>query len=221
MAFENTVEKIEDDLPTTTPKRRGRPKKTDGSGAFQVDDRADGGVVKVVRLAWLTESLSKNVVLPLDGFLLYQGRKVGSTASTGGSSRAPVQTLRRVQSSIHDQSSISDSEQEGYAASVAPNHLTRRRPESHASRIPGPVENSESEPPGRNPTESEGRNKEFDACKPEAVARADFDSEPVLAPPSSVLSQSSSETGSAGPSGPSSSPPSGATNGLLCSMEVR
>lgn len=84
-----------------TPKRR----KTDGSGAFQVDDRADGGVVKVARLAWLTESLSKNFVLPLDGFLLYQGRKVGSTTSTGGSSRAPVQTIRRVQSSIHGQSS--------------------------------------------------------------------------------------------------------------------
>ena len=44
----------------------------------------------------------------------------------------------------HDQSSISDSEQ-GYAAKVASTYLARRRPESYASRIPGPIAPSEVE----------------------------------------------------------------------------
>lgn len=36
---------------------------------------ADKSVVKVVRLAWFTESLSKGEVLPVNDYLVYQGRK--------------------------------------------------------------------------------------------------------------------------------------------------
>ena len=39
-------------------------------------------LIKVVKLAWFTESLSKDVVLPMTDYLIYQGRKIKSDAAT-------------------------------------------------------------------------------------------------------------------------------------------
>ncbi|KAI1126789.1 hypothetical protein F5Y10DRAFT_204951 [Nemania abortiva] len=57
----------------TTPQDGGEVK---GNG-----EHADDSVVQVVRLEWFTESLAKGKVLPVDDYLVYQGRKKAPASS--------------------------------------------------------------------------------------------------------------------------------------------
>ncbi|KAI0377425.1 Nucleotidyltransferase [Hypomontagnella monticulosa] len=45
-------------------------------GLSNIEDVDDGSVVKVVKLAWFTDSLTQECILPIDNYLVYQGRKI-------------------------------------------------------------------------------------------------------------------------------------------------
>ncbi|KAI0115472.1 hypothetical protein GGR51DRAFT_546282 [Nemania sp. FL0031] len=47
----------------------------DGGDAGAVEDKADDSIIQVVRLEWFTASRAKGKVLPVDDYLVYQGRK--------------------------------------------------------------------------------------------------------------------------------------------------
>ncbi|GAW16805.1 hypothetical protein ANO14919_062440 [Xylariales sp. No.14919] len=49
-------------------------RKTD-QNSLEAAGKVDNSVVRVVRLAWFTDSLAKGKVLPVDDYLVYQGRK--------------------------------------------------------------------------------------------------------------------------------------------------
>lgn len=44
-------------------------------------EEADGSIVKVVKLSWFTDCLARGSVLPLENYLVYQGRKMQQVAS--------------------------------------------------------------------------------------------------------------------------------------------
>ncbi|KAL7625582.1 hypothetical protein AAE478_004802 [Parahypoxylon ruwenzoriense] len=46
-----------------------------------VADKEDMSVIKVVKLAWFTDCLARGTILPLDNYLIYQGRKIHQTPS--------------------------------------------------------------------------------------------------------------------------------------------
>ncbi|KAJ9142731.1 Nucleotidyltransferase [Pleurostoma richardsiae] len=54
------------------------------------------GTVKVVKLAWLTDSLAKGTVLPLDDYLIYAGRKKTATTAMPPPPK-PADILKRAQ----------------------------------------------------------------------------------------------------------------------------
>lgn len=47
-------------------------------GGFNGHSQQSGDIVKVVKLAWFTDSVSRGAVLPVEEYLTYQGRKVPS-----------------------------------------------------------------------------------------------------------------------------------------------
>ncbi|KAI1079273.1 Nucleotidyltransferase [Whalleya microplaca] len=59
------------------------PKLANGKNlkASTVADEDDGSVVKVVKLAWFTECLTRESVLPVDPYLVYEGRKIKPTVT--------------------------------------------------------------------------------------------------------------------------------------------
>ncbi|KAI0909449.1 hypothetical protein F4823DRAFT_594565 [Ustulina deusta] len=53
-----------------------KPNQDSLEAAWKVDD----SIVQVVRLAWFTDSLAKGMVLPVDDYVVYRGRKKGRTS---------------------------------------------------------------------------------------------------------------------------------------------
>jgi DNA polymerase IV len=45
---------------------------------------SNGGIIQVVRLAWLTDSLDQGVVLPIEQYVVYEGKRIGGSSLQSG-----------------------------------------------------------------------------------------------------------------------------------------
>lgn len=66
---------------------RGVVEHVNGSYDGVGGDAAGPGIIKVVKLEWLTKSLIEGTPLPLENYLLYQGQRMSGPRSTGNPSR--------------------------------------------------------------------------------------------------------------------------------------
>lgn len=103
------------------------PPHSDGGGVQDAEE-ADDSVVQVVRLAWFTTSLAEGKVLPVDDYLVYQGRKKAPTPSQPAPNAKDI--LKRAR------------EEEDAAPQRA---YTTRHPRSHHAKRPRLYQESTSE----------------------------------------------------------------------------
>ena len=95
----------EEESPATKRRRTTGPEASPSElQAETISDAGDTptGIVKVVQLSWLAESLEQGVVLPMKGFLLYEGRKLprnigrqGTVTSKSAARSSGTDILRR------------------------------------------------------------------------------------------------------------------------------
>ncbi|KAI0016721.1 hypothetical protein F4780DRAFT_758066 [Xylariomycetidae sp. FL0641] len=65
------------------------------------DDHDDDTLIRVVRLAWYTESMAKGRVLPVDDFLVYRGRKKPVMPPPRLPKPSPTEVLHHPRTAIH------------------------------------------------------------------------------------------------------------------------
>ncbi|KAH7309429.1 hypothetical protein B0I35DRAFT_378815 [Stachybotrys elegans] len=86
------------------PAKRARLSSPGSPAKTPQESRAAGDVVKVVKIAWLTDSLEKGEVLPLDDYLLYEGRKISHNAAPPSQEprSSPIQGSNTVERALGD-----------------------------------------------------------------------------------------------------------------------
>ncbi|XXH00413.1 Structural maintenance of chromosomes protein 1 [Hypoxylon texense] len=68
----------DENLGSSLSSHGGAGRRDQGLGIAETDDKS---IIQVVKLAWLTDSLAQGVILPLDNYLIYLGRKPPQAAS--------------------------------------------------------------------------------------------------------------------------------------------
>ncbi|EPE09472.1 dna polymerase beta [Ophiostoma piceae UAMH 11346] len=111
--------------------------------------------IKVVKLAWLTESLARGEVLPLDGYVVYEGRKVRAepTRKRPAPGTSPQETaasrvegiLRRAQNDLADPARAPSSSQHQRQTYSSPTQGSHRRTYGTAAQPPALVRTTTSE----------------------------------------------------------------------------
>ncbi|KAJ4320005.1 hypothetical protein N0V84_006083 [Fusarium piperis] len=84
----------------------------------------DADIIRVVKLAWLTDSFEHGTVLPVEGYLLYQGKKVSPRDAT------PSATVQHSSTSILERAR---QDQQAQPANSSPRNQFKQRPPDSAT----------------------------------------------------------------------------------------